>query len=59
MSVLRTLGGLAVTAGVVLLVLSPRHRERARRFVSRRVVDRDEREAVERWDTEGGASAAI
>ena len=50
MSPLRALGGVAVATGVVLLVISPRHRRYARRYTSQRVIDRDEREAVETWD---------
>lgn len=50
MSPLRTLGGFAVATGVVLLVISRRERRSPRRFVSQRVVDRDEREALVTWD---------
>lgn len=53
MSPLRALGGFAVATGIVLLVVSRRERRSASRFVSQRVVDRDEREAVVTWDVYG------
>jgi hypothetical protein len=53
MSPLRALGGFAVATGIVLLVVSRRERRSARRFVSQRVADRDEREAVVAWDVYG------
>lgn len=69
---LRNLGLLAIASGAVLVVLSPRRRAlvarklaHTRRFVSRRVVDRDERhsQALDTWDhdgaKQGGSNAAI
>ena len=61
---LRNLGRLAIAFGAVLVVLSPRRRAlvarklaHTRRFVSRRVIDRDERhsQALDTWDHDGGA----
>jgi hypothetical protein len=53
MSPLRALGGFAVATGVVLLVVSRRQRRCARPFVSQRIIDRDEREALVTWDLYG------
>jgi hypothetical protein len=62
---IRTLAVLALVVGAVVVALSPRRRAliaqklaESRRFVSRRVVDRDAREgtARARWDDDGGAS---
>jgi hypothetical protein len=59
---LRNLGLLAIAFGAVLVVLSPRRRAlvarklaHTRRFVSRRVVDRDERrsQALDTWNHDG------
>jgi hypothetical protein len=70
MASMRNLGVLVVVFGGVLVALSPRRRRRiaqkleeSRRFVSRRIVDRDARDdqAHGRWDDDGGtwdASAA-
>ena len=64
MTTLRNLGLLAIAFGAIVLVLSPRRRAlvaqklaHARRFVSRRVVDRDalHRQALDTWDDDGGA----
>jgi hypothetical protein len=65
---LRNLGLLAIAFGAVLVALSPRHRAlvarrlaHTRRFVSRRVVDRDEcrsqalDQALDTWNDDGGA----
>jgi hypothetical protein len=46
MFALRNLGDLAVAGGIVLLVLSTRHRGEVREFVSFRVVDRDARDSA-------------
>ena len=61
---LRNLALLAIALGAVLVVFSPRRRAlvarklaHTRRFVSRRVVDRDElhSQALDTWDDDGGA----
>lgn len=63
----RKIGLLVVALGCVLAVVSPRRRkalarkiEDARRFASRRIVDRDARgrsRALDVWEGEGGAMA--
>jgi hypothetical protein len=64
MAAMRTLAVLTVVLCAVLAALSPRRRAliaqkltQSRRFVSRRVVDRDARdwESWNRWDDDGGA----
>ncbi len=65
MAASRNIGFFVLALGVLVVALSPRRRGRvsrtladARRFASRRIVDRDARvspRAVARWENEGGA----
>jgi hypothetical protein len=63
MAILRNLGMLALALGGALVALWRRRRAPAsgkypRRFVSRRIADRDARDAqaLVRWDDDGGAN---
>lgn len=65
MAILKSFGVLALALGGVLVALWRRRRARAagqlactRRFVSRRIADRDARDqqALVRWDDDGGAN---